>query len=71
VQVSGTGAIGLSIRADASTQAERRSIAQEGTVFLVTDGPKEADGLVWWFIKDEADPNVVGWAAADYLEAVP
>jgi hypothetical protein len=71
VQVSGTGTVGLSIRADATTQAERRSIAEEGTIFLITDGPKEADGLTWWFIKSEADPNVVGWAAADYLTPVP
>ena len=71
VQVNGTGTVGLSIRSDASTQAERRSIAEEGSIFLVTDGPKEAEGLIWWFIKDEADPNVVGWAAADYLLPVP
>lgn len=71
VQVSGTGEVGLSIRSDASTQAERRSIAEEGTIFLVTDGPQEADGLVWWFIKDEVDPNIIGWAAADYLTPVP
>lgn len=71
VQVNGTGEVGLSIRASASTQAERRSVAQEGTVFLVTDGPIEADGLTWWFVKDETDPNIVGWAAADYLTRVP
>lgn len=71
VRVSGTGDVGLSIRADASTTAERRAIAEEGKIFLVTDGPKEADGLVWWFIKDEGDPNSVGWAAADYLTPVP
>ena len=71
VQVTGTGTVGLSIRADASTQAERRSVAQEGSIFLVADGPKQGEGLVWWFIKDEADPNIVGWAAADYLIPVP
>lgn len=71
VQVVGTGTVGLSIRSDASTTAERRSIAEEGAIFLVTDGPKEADGLLWWFIKDEVDPNTVGWAAADYLSPVP
>lgn len=71
VQVNGTGTVGLSIRSDASTQADRRSIAQEGTIFLVTDGPKDAEGLVWWFIKDEVDPNIIGWAAADYLLPVP
>ena len=71
VQVNGTGTVGLSIRSDASTQAERRSVAEEGSIFLITDGPKEADGLVWWFIKDEADPNIIGWAAADYLLPVP
>ncbi len=71
VQVSGTGTVGLSIRADANTEAERRSVAQEGAIFLITDGPKEADGLLWWFVKDETDPNLVGWAAADYLIPVP
>ncbi|MDF1512577.1 MAG: hypothetical protein P1S60_02085 [Anaerolineae bacterium] len=71
VQVSGTGSIGLSIRADASTTAERQFVAAEGSTFLITDGPKDADGLVWWFVKDEADPNVEGWAAADYLVPVP
>lgn len=71
VQVSGTGSIGLSIRAEASTLAERQSVAEEGSIFLVTDGPKEADDLVWWYVKDEADPNIVGWAASDYLFPVP
>ena len=71
VEVSGTGNIGLSIRASASTSAERQSVAQEGSTFLITDGPQEADGLVWWYVMDEADPNIEGWAAADYLIPVP
>ena len=71
VQISGTGNVGLSIRADASTEAERRAVAQEGDIFLITDGPIEADGLLWWYIKDEVDSTLVGWAAADYLTPVP
>ncbi|TFG73492.1 MAG: hypothetical protein E4H27_00665 [Anaerolineales bacterium] len=71
VKISGTGNVGLSIRAEASTEAERRAVAQEGDIFLITDGPVEAGDLLWWHIKDEGDPNLVGWAAADYLTPVP
>ena len=44
-------------------QAERRPLLRRDDIFLVTDGPIEADDLLWWYIKDEGDPNIVGWAA--------
>lgn len=71
VQVSGTGAAGLNIRASASTSAERLSIAVEGETFIVIEGPAYADDLTWWFLRDEADPQREGWAAADYLIIAP
>ncbi|MGC9346868.1 MAG: hypothetical protein ACP5JG_01915 [Anaerolineae bacterium] len=67
VQVSGTGGVGLSMRADASTNAERREVAQEGEVLLVVGGPQEADGYTWWLLRDEENPTREGWAAADFL----
>jgi len=71
VQVSGTGAAGLSIRARASTSAERLGVAAEGETFIVAAGPTQADDLMWWFLRDEADPQREGWAAADYLVIAP
>jgi len=67
VRVVGTGAAGLSIRASASVAAERIEVAAEGEVFLVVDGPQFADDLTWWRLRDEANPQREGWAAADYL----
>lgn len=67
VRVAGTGAAGLSIRAAAGVAAERVAIAGEGEVFLIVDGPQSADGLTWWQVRDEANPQREGWAAADYL----
>ncbi len=71
VQVSGTGAAGLNIRASASTTAERLSIAAEGEVFIVAAGPTQANDLTWWFLRDEANPQREGWAAANYLIVAP
>ncbi len=70
VRVSGTGAAGLNIRALPSKQAERLYIAAEGEQFLVADGPRTADDLTWWFLRDEANPQREGWAAATYLTVV-
>jgi hypothetical protein len=55
------------MRADASTSAERREIAEEGEVLLVVGGPQEADGYTWWLLRDEANTDREGWAAADFL----
>lgn len=42
--------------------------APEGSLFLVTEGPAQGDGLTWWRIEDPDDPQRVGWAAAEYLQ---
>lgn len=67
VRVVGTGAAGLSIRAAAGVAAERIAVAAEDEIFLVVDGPQAADDLTWWRLRDEANPQREGWAAADYL----
>lgn len=70
VQVTGTSDLGLSLRAAPGTAAERLDIATEGERFLVIAGPEEADGLIWWRLRDEANPQREGWAAANYLALV-
>ena len=42
----------------------------QGAEFTITDGPVEADGFVWWAVQSTADPNQVGWIAADFIAPV-
>ncbi len=67
VHVSGTNNIGLNLRKEAGVNAERVDIAGEGESFLVVGGPTQADGLDWWLLRDETNPQREGWAAANYL----
>ena len=66
-QVTGTGEVGLSIRAEAGTNAERLAVAKEGETLLVAGGPKQADDYTWWFVRDELNPEREGWVVEDYL----
>ncbi len=34
------------------------------------DGPKEANGYIWWYIVAPYDQNRAGWAAANFLSVV-
>ncbi len=67
ITVSGTGDVGLSIRSEAGTDAERVTVAQEGEQLLVVGGPKQADEYTWWFVRDELNPDREGWAVADFM----
>ena len=67
VTVTGTGGAGLSLRAAASRSAERLAVAFDGEAFQVIGGPLSADGLMWWQLQSLADPQLRGWAAANYL----
>ena len=44
--------------------------AAEGTLFNVIGGPQQADGFSWWQLHDPQF-EVIGWAVANYLQAVP
>ena len=67
VQITGTSGDGLRLRADPGLDGTVRFLAIDGEVFLVQDGPREADGYTWWFLQAPYDPNVQGWAVADYM----
>jgi hypothetical protein len=71
VRVAGTGGAGLNLRSGAGLNNERVDIAGENEVFVVAGGPREADGLTWWLLKDENDPAREGWGAANYLQPTP
>ncbi len=44
--------------------------ASDGEIFVVVDGPQQANGFVWWKIADPLNPNRLGWAAENYLRVV-
>lgn len=66
VQVSGTGGDGLRLHVTAGVSSEVKYIAIESEVFLVKDGPIDADGYVWWLLQDPYSENG-GWGVANYL----
>jgi hypothetical protein len=72
VRVTGTGGQGLNLRAGPGANYTRMTVAPEGRVLLVVDGPTVAGGSEWWQL---ADPEAAAgddaqrwWAVANYLE---
>ena len=58
-------AAGVNMRSGAGTGQSRIKLLPRNSVVEIIGGPKEANGYVWWQIRDEAGTE--GWAAADYL----
>lgn len=71
VQISGTEGDGLRIRSTAGLNSETVFRGEESEVFLVKDGPQEADGYTWWYLVAPYDETRTGWAVADFLAVVP
>jgi hypothetical protein len=70
VQVSGTGGDGLRLHAIAGVASKVDYIAIDSEVFLVKEGPTDADGYMWWLLKDPFTENTVGWGVANYLSVI-
>lgn len=70
IMVSGTGGDGLAVRQGPGREYAFIFVANDGETFLVQDGPREADGYVWWYIVDPNNPDRFGWAVADYMQVV-
>jgi hypothetical protein len=71
VQIIGTEGAGLRIRKDPGQSGDTVFIGEEEEIFLVKDGPRDADGYTWWYLIAPYDETRAGWAAADYLASVP
>jgi hypothetical protein len=65
-----TGGAGLRVRTEPSLSVDFFS-AFDSEVFLVTKGPEQADGYTWWYLTASYDASRVGWAAQDFLTAIP
>jgi hypothetical protein len=45
--------------------------AFDSEVFLVTNGPEQADGYTWWYLTASYDTSRAGWAVQDFLTVIP
>lgn len=70
-QISGTDGQGLRIRAEPGLTGNPVFLGLDSEVFVVQDGPREADGYVWWYIVAPYDDARAGWAAANFLTYIP
>ena len=71
VQISGTEGEGLRMRAAAGLNSDTVFRGEEAEVFVVRDGPQDADGYTWWYLVAPYDETRAGWAASDFLAVVP
>jgi hypothetical protein len=65
-----TGGVGLRVHTQPGLTADFFS-AFDSEVFLVTKGPEIADGYTWWYLTASYDAARSGWAAQDFLKAIP
>jgi hypothetical protein len=65
VVVTGTGGDTLRVREQPTTYAKIVGTAREGTVLIVLEGPRDADGYTWWKLR--TPDGIEGWAAANWL----
>ena len=66
VRVAGTQGLSLRIRVAPSVQAETIKLVPDGTQLVITGESKEAEGAIWWPVRDPSD-NKEGWAISTYL----
>ena len=67
VKVTGTNGAGLRMRAEPGLSGTVNFTALDAEVFLVVDGPVEADGYTWWYLEAPYDQTRNGWSAGDFL----
>jgi hypothetical protein len=70
VQINGTGGDGLRLRSGPGKDNAPLFLGMESEVFLIKDGPKQADGYNWWFLLAPYDDNRKGWAVENYLSVI-
>lgn len=71
VQITGTDGDGLRVRSASGLTAEPIFLAYDEEVFIVRDGPQDADGYTWWYLVAPYDETRSGWAAANFLAIIP
>ncbi len=67
-QVVGTGGDGLSLRVQPGINNTVNFLGLESEIFVVRDGPVEADGYTWWYLVNPYDDKHNGWAVQNFLQ---
>ena len=70
VQVGGTAGAGLRMRGQPNLGGAVNFTALDSEVFLVIDGPVEADGYTWWHLEAPYDESRNGWSAGEFLTPI-
>ena len=70
VQVTGTGGGGLRLREGPGLDRTVRMLGAEEEIFLVIDGPQQADNYIWWYLEGPFDDTRHGWAVSNFLRLV-
>jgi len=64
--ITNTGGDSVRLRADGSKSASIITMLSEGAVVLITNGPKDADGITWYQVQYVGQS---GWVDADFISA--
>ncbi|MGI8858320.1 MAG: NlpC/P60 family protein [Thermomicrobiales bacterium] len=64
--IANTGGDGVRLRSNSSKSATVQTTVPEGAIVLVTDGPKDADGVTWYQVQYSGQ---TGWVDADFVSA--
>jgi len=64
--VANTDGLGVTVRGGPSTRNVALHVAEEGTFFMIIDGPEEGDDFEWWQVR--LDDGTEGWVVANFLE---
>jgi len=70
VQVTGTSGEGLRLHESPGISTKINYVAIDAEVFVVKDGPVDADGYIWWELQDPYNNHAGGWGVANYLMVV-
>lgn len=71
VQIKGTEGQGLRIRSAPGLNTEPLFVGYDAEVFVVKDGPRQADGYTWYYLVAPYDTTRAGWAASDFFNIIP
>ena len=70
VIVTDTGGYGLNLREGPGTSYASETVAAEGTIFIIVDGPKAAENFEWWKVQYPEDATKTWWAAGNFLKPI-
>ncbi len=64
--ITNTGGDSVRLRSDASKSASTLTMLSEGAIVLITNGPRDADGITWYQVQYAGQS---GWVDADFIGA--